>query len=93
MSEQTKVGASAAQAVEQGGIFAKLLVFAALLAIAPIASYFLSKDYLWDGNTVFAAITAIIAANAVLIGYIIVSIREERLGTTARGPAESKKNR
>lgn len=31
------------------GILIKLLIFAAALAIAPVSSYFLSKDYLWDG--------------------------------------------
>ena len=46
------------------------------------------------GNTVFAAITAIVAANLVLVAYIIESVREEsRAAARERQQAESKKNK
>ena len=97
------------------GVLAKLLIFALSLGVVPISSYFLSRDYLWDGtsvpppprtlhssflstagNTIYAAITAIVAANVVLVAYIIESLREEaRLKTKEKGkqPAQSKKDR
>ncbi|TBU38061.1 hypothetical protein BD309DRAFT_972693 [Dichomitus squalens] len=84
------------QAEQQGGVLGKLLIFALSLGIVPISSYFLSRDYLWDGNTIFAAITAVVAANVVLVAYIIESLREEsRMKTKEKGkqPAESKKDR
>ena len=43
------------------------------------------------GNSTYAAITAIVAANAVLVAYIVMSLREERkLAQDARKP-ETKK--
>jgi len=48
------------------------------LGIVPITLYFLSEKYVWNGNSNYAAITAIFAANAVLIAYIITSLQEDR---------------
>ncbi|PCH41269.1 hypothetical protein WOLCODRAFT_118552 [Wolfiporia cocos MD-104 SS10] len=95
MSAQAAVGKLTADTAQQGGVLAKLLIFTAALAVAPIASYFLSKDYMWDGNTTLAAITAIVAANSVLVAFIVVSIREERqaVAQTPHQPVESKKDR
>ncbi|KAI0352848.1 hypothetical protein OH77DRAFT_1381123, partial [Trametes cingulata] len=58
-------------------VLAKLLIFAISLGVVPISSYFLSRDYLWEGNTIYAAITAIVSANLVLVAYIIEATREE----------------
>lgn len=97
MSAQVAVAKTTEQAAYQGGVLVKLLIFSAALAIAPVASYFLSKDYLWEGNTTLAAITAIMSANTVLVAYIVMSIREERLATvkpaTSHTTEESKKDR
>ena len=88
-------------------------MFAAALAIAPVSSYFLSKNYLWDGawrrmwcarervftrstgNTVLAAITAIVSANIILVTFIVMSIRDERaaLPVAPTSQQESKKDR
>ncbi|KAH9940584.1 hypothetical protein B0H21DRAFT_824796 [Amylocystis lapponica] len=96
MSEQVMVQKAAVQAEYQGHILLKLLIFSAALAIAPVASFFLSKKHIWDGNTTYAAITAIAAAHTVLVSYIIISVREE--SQAARAPKrptqeESKKTR
>ncbi|KAM5534307.1 hypothetical protein V8D89_012035 [Ganoderma adspersum] len=97
MSEQVTAGKIVErQAEQQGSVLMKLIIFALSLGIVPISSYFLSRDYLWNGNTITAAITAIVAANLVLVAYIVESLREEaRLKTKEKGkqPAESKKDR
>ncbi|KAI0921314.1 hypothetical protein AcW1_004669 [Taiwanofungus camphoratus] len=82
----------------RSGVLIKLLIFSIALAVAPISTYFLSKDYLWDGNTTLAAITAIISANIVLVSYIVMAVLEERTLSSAGRPstskqAESKKER
>ncbi|KAH8830751.1 hypothetical protein DL96DRAFT_1679061 [Flagelloscypha sp. PMI_526] len=41
--------------------FIKLLVFAFSLAFFPITSFFVSKNYFWNGDATYAAITAIVA--------------------------------
>ncbi|KAF8339208.1 uncharacterized protein EI90DRAFT_2877107, partial [Cantharellus anzutake] len=61
-----------------GGALAKLLTFAISLAVVPICSYFMSLTYVWRGNANYAAITAIVMANVVLVSYIIVSILEDK---------------
>ncbi|KAI0776008.1 hypothetical protein BD413DRAFT_525726 [Trametes elegans] len=94
MSEKVAVSKVVAQA-ESGSVLAKLVVFALSLGIAPISSYFLSRDYLWNGNTIYAAITAIVSANLVLVAYIIESVREESRLNARETPqkAETKKDR
>ncbi|KAI0082581.1 hypothetical protein K474DRAFT_1703072 [Panus rudis PR-1116 ss-1] len=90
MSEHVVVAKTTEQAAEQGGVLVKLLIFAISLAVVPISSYFLSEKYLWDGNNVYAAITAIVAANAVLVAYIIASVLEEN-AAAPKPAAETKK--
>ncbi|KIP12676.1 hypothetical protein PHLGIDRAFT_17491 [Phlebiopsis gigantea 11061_1 CR5-6] len=81
------------QTSDQGGVLLKLILFTAALAIAPLSSYFLSQQYLWNGNSTYAAITAIVAANAVFVAYIFVSLREERklTRTTPKGDVKETK--
>jgi len=62
----------------QGAVLAKLIIFSLSLAFAPISSYFFSLSYVWNGNSTYAAITAIIAANIVLVSYIVISIIEDK---------------
>ncbi|GJE84428.1 VMA21 domain-containing protein [Phanerochaete sordida] len=94
MSERAAVANVTAQTAEQGGVLFKLLLFSAALAIAPLSSYFLSLNYVWNGNSTYAAITAIVAANAVLVAYIAVSLQEERKAQAQPvAKAESKKDK
>ncbi|GBE79736.1 hypothetical protein BKA93DRAFT_758484 [Sparassis latifolia] len=93
MSEQVAVEKVSAQAAQQGGVLIKLILFSLSLAVAPLSAYFLSKDYLWAGNATYAAITAVAAANVVLVAYIIMSVLEESQAGPSVTTVESKKTR
>ncbi|KAJ7129796.1 hypothetical protein C8R44DRAFT_614246 [Mycena epipterygia] len=91
MSEQVAVGklnddvASSAQ-------LAKLVFFSLSLGIIPITSYFGSLKYVWNGNATYAALTAVVGANIVLVAYIITSVLDDkRSNVTPSAPKESKK--
>ncbi|CDZ98641.1 vma21-like-containing protein [Phaffia rhodozyma] len=56
----------------------KLVIFAVALAFAPIATYFLSIRRFFPGNATYAAISAVVVANCVLVGYVTVAFREEQ---------------
>jgi len=45
------------------------------------------------GNSTFAAITAVVAANIVLVAYIISSVRDDQVEREAARPMESRKDR
>ncbi|KAH9482808.1 Vacuolar ATPase assembly integral membrane protein vma21 [Psilocybe cubensis] len=77
MSEQVAVSKINADAAA-GGVLFKLIIFSVSLGVIPISSYFLSLKYLWNENATFAAITAVVSANVVLVAYIISAIREDR---------------
>ncbi|PPQ77361.1 hypothetical protein CVT25_010943 [Psilocybe cyanescens] len=85
MSEQvavSKINAEAAAGVSLG--------------VIPISSYFLSLKYLWNENATFAAITAVVSANVVLVAYIISAIREDRqtaIPKDQKETPETKKNK
>ena len=54
----------------------------------------LSPDRLaFIGNSTFAAITAVVAANVVLVAYIISSVRDDKVEREAAKPLESRKDR
>ncbi|KAH0840042.1 hypothetical protein J3R83DRAFT_1009 [Lanmaoa asiatica] len=95
MSNQSTTANATAQAASRGALI-KLLLFAATLAVLPISSYFVSLRYMWGGNHNYAAITAVCAANIVLVAYIVTSILEDRKSmeeTEGKKLAESKKLR
>ena len=45
------------------------------------------------GNSTFAAITAVVAANVVLVAYIISSVRDDQVEREVAKPLESRKDR
>ncbi|OXG43602.1 hypothetical protein C359_01438 [Cryptococcus neoformans Bt120] len=91
MSSRVSAGkmAMAPQESVQPAVLYKLVLFALLMAVVPIATYFGTLNYLWDGSTTFAAISAIAAANLILVGYVVVAFREDAASRT--GPLPEKK--
>ncbi|KAI0003060.1 hypothetical protein BJV74DRAFT_882003 [Russula compacta] len=82
------------QTIEQGrGVLLKLIIFSLSLGIVPITSYFASEKYIWNGNSTFAAITAVVAANVVLVAYIVSSLRDDQAEHEAGKFSESRKDR
>ncbi|PFH51414.1 hypothetical protein AMATHDRAFT_59164 [Amanita thiersii Skay4041] len=94
MSEKS-ISAQVTSQAASGGILIKLIVFSLSLGIMPIVSYFASLKYIWNGNSTYAAITAVVAANVVLVAYIVSSIKEDRQAQQAVAPShiEPKKQR
>jgi len=89
MSAQTAVGKLNEDVVSSTQL-AKLVFFSLSLGIIPITSYFGSLKYFWNGNATYAALTAVVGANIVLVAYIVTSILDDKRTTPA--PAkESKK--
>ncbi|PVG03504.1 hypothetical protein CPB86DRAFT_748768 [Serendipita vermifera] len=88
MSEQV-AAAKLSDQVEQGGVLAKLLTFSLLLAVVPISTFFGTQWYITPGNTIYPAIAAVVSANIILVGYVIVAIRED---SQAAKLTETKKN-
>lgn len=89
MSEQVAVGRITSNVASRGTLI-KLTIFSLSLGIVPLASYFGSLKYIWNGNSTFAAITAVAAANVVLVAYIVSSLMEDKATPDA---SESKKDR
>ena len=63
----------------------KMLFFTLLMTIAPLGSFFLSKDYVFQGffnvsyasSYTYAAIVAVIVVHIVLISFLFVAFRED----------------
>ena len=84
-----------------------LVIFSLSLGVAPLATYFGTLQYLWDGqctfticttlkvsgNATFAAISAVVAANIVLVAYIVTSLLEDRQSSPTSSISETKKER
>ena len=62
-------------------------------AYHPSLRYFLSQPFCLLGDSTFAAITAVVAANVILVAYIISSLREDQTEREATKPSESRKDR
>ncbi|KAG9317573.1 hypothetical protein JVU11DRAFT_1781 [Chiua virens] len=95
MSNQSIIASATDQAASRAALV-KLLLFALTLAVLPISSYFISLTYIWEGNHIYAAITAVCAANLVLVAYIVLSLLEDKKAldeTEGKKLADSKKQR
>ncbi|EGN96873.1 hypothetical protein SERLA73DRAFT_185089 [Serpula lacrymans var. lacrymans S7.3] len=77
MSEKTAIPKVTATTASRA-ILLKLIFFSASLAVLPISSYFISQKYFWSGNANYAAITAVLVANAVLVSYIVSSVMDDK---------------
>jgi len=91
------------------GVLVKLLSFSVSLGAVPLISYYVSLTYFYKGmsswffypfhlrnqigNNTLAAIAAVVAANLVLITYIITSLLEDREDRLKKDESESKKTR
>ncbi|KAJ3283427.1 vacuolar ATPase assembly integral membrane protein vma21 [Borealophlyctis nickersoniae] len=59
-----------------GYVIAKLVFFSFLLFVLPLSSYYYTLNNVFHGNTNYSAITAVIVANLVVIGYVIAAFTE-----------------
>ncbi|KAF4947270.1 hypothetical protein FGADI_10579 [Fusarium gaditjirri] len=80
---------SSAPAVPSQVIY-KLLAFTLAMIVVPIGSYFLTVNTVFRGNSSLAGGLAAVVANAVLVGYIIVAMKEDQSDTQK---PESKKDK
>jgi NADH:ubiquinone oxidoreductase subunit 5 (subunit L)/multisubunit Na+/H+ antiporter MnhA subunit len=66
-------------------VFRKMLFFTLLMTIAPLSSFFIAKDYVFEGifkisrrnSYTYSAIVAVIVVHIVLIAFLFVAFREE----------------
>ena len=69
-------------------VFRKMLFFTIMMTVAPIASFFFSKDYLFDRvfrltehNTyMYSAGVAVLVVHLILIAFLYVAFRDDRTG-------------
>ncbi|KAK2466125.1 hypothetical protein APHAL10511_001767 [Amanita phalloides] len=92
MSDKSASADLTAQAAN-GGVLIKLFIFTLSLGMVPVVTYFASLKYIWHGDSTYAAITAVAAANIVLVLYIISSIIEDKKTLQAQTTSETRKQR
>jgi len=74
----------------QWSTLVKLSTFSLSLAVVPIASYFLTLQYVWAGNATASALFAVFTANLIIVAFVVVSVQEENKARTIT-PDEAKK--
>lgn len=69
-------------------VFRKMLFFTIMLTLAPIASFFISKDYIFGGifnmtdnrSYMCSAGVAVIIVHVILVAFLYVAFRDDRTG-------------
>lgn len=67
-------------------VFRKMLGFTVMMVLAPIASFFISKGFIFEGlfhmednsSYIYAATVAVIIVHVILIAFLYVAFREDR---------------
>ena len=75
------------------GTIQKLLVFIVALVTLPLGTYFVTKDAVFGGSGSLAGGTAALVANAVLMAYIVVAVKDDRAEEEAKKRDEDAKNK
>ncbi|KAI8990259.1 hypothetical protein BDB01DRAFT_780699 [Pilobolus umbonatus] len=58
-------------------VVAKLIFFTVALFAAPLLTFFYSVEHVFDGNTTYAAGSAALIANLIVIAYVITAFFEK----------------
>ncbi|KAJ9315260.1 hypothetical protein DTO271D3_4427 [Paecilomyces variotii] len=74
---QQPVSSDVSPAVPADVIY-KLLGFTAAMIVAPIGIYFLTVESIFRGNSTWAAISAAVTANIILVAYIVVAWKDDQ---------------
>ncbi|BGP16061.1 hypothetical protein JCM10213_006803 [Rhodosporidiobolus nylandii] len=64
---------------ELSSVMWKLGTFTLLMALLPIATYYLTRDYIFDSNLTYSAISAVTVANVILFGFVYIAFREDQI--------------
>jgi len=56
----------------------------------PIATYYLTLDFVFKGNSTFAGALAAFMANVVLVAYVVVAMKEDQSERLAEMEKEKK---
>ncbi|KAI9812425.1 MAG: vacuolar ATPase assembly integral membrane protein vma21 [Pycnora praestabilis] len=59
-------------------VILKLLGFTFAMIVGPIGTYFATLHTIFKGNSTVAGAAAAVIANVVLVGYILVAMREDQ---------------
>ena len=69
-------------------VFRKMLFFTVMMTVAPIASFFISKAYIFDGllrmseqsTYMYSAGVAVLVVHLILFAFIFVAFRDDKSG-------------
>ncbi|TPX71712.1 hypothetical protein SpCBS45565_g00779 [Spizellomyces sp. 'palustris'] len=86
-----KVPPTPTRAVIPPAVIAKLLIFSFLLFFLPIATYFYTLRTIFNGNSNYSAMAAVIVANLVVFAYVVVAFLEDQGETPDGGGGAVKK--
>ncbi|CAF0737617.1 unnamed protein product [Didymodactylos carnosus] len=67
-------------------VFKKMLFFTLLMIFAPLTSYFVSKEFIFDGffnmsdrsSYISSVIVTVVVIHVILIGFLVVAFREDK---------------
>jgi vacuolar ATPase assembly integral membrane protein VMA21 len=69
-------------------VFRKMLFFTIMLTTAPMASFFISKHFIFDGmfdvkqhnTSIYATVVAVAVVHIILVAFLYVAFRDDRTG-------------
>ncbi|GAA5887427.1 hypothetical protein JCM5296_007136 [Sporobolomyces johnsonii] len=59
-------------------VLLKLALFTLAMVVAPIGTYYATRDWYFGSNLTGAALSAVTVANAILVGFVYMAFREDR---------------
>ncbi|KAI5297552.1 vacuolar ATPase assembly integral membrane protein vma21 [Ascosphaera atra] len=78
LQEKEKETVSDTSPAVPSDVIYKLLGFTLAMVVGPLATFFLSRDYVFNGNATWAGASAALMANVVVVGYLIVAWNDEK---------------
>jgi NADH:ubiquinone oxidoreductase subunit 5 (subunit L)/multisubunit Na+/H+ antiporter MnhA subunit len=66
-------------------VFRKMLFFTIMMTVAPLSSFFISKEYIFEGilkmpnssSYIYSAFVAVVVVHVILFGFVYVAFRDD----------------
>ncbi|KAJ1983173.1 hypothetical protein H4R33_004856 [Dimargaris cristalligena] len=73
-------------------VVVKLVLTTLCMIFLPITGFVLSRDHLFQGNTIYSSILAVVLANLVLVVFIVMAVMDDKKGRAELAATHKKRD-
>ncbi|KAK9239242.1 hypothetical protein V1525DRAFT_56750 [Lipomyces kononenkoae] len=93
IASTSQAGQAASASTVPPNVIKALAIFTIAMVTAPLSSFYISLNYIFDGNRQWAGLVAALVANVVVIGYVMFAWNEDGMLSNASKSEEGEETK